>query len=50
MSEDPLDLSVDLCTVQLYGEGTIGTTWPWIHLHSHLSLVECLDSAADKGA
>jgi hypothetical protein len=47
--KDPPNLGVDLRTVQLCGEGTIGTTWPQIHPHSHLLLAEWLDAAADKG-
>jgi hypothetical protein len=42
-------MGVDIHTVQLYGEETIRTTWPWIYPHSHLSLVEWLGVAADKG-
>jgi hypothetical protein len=26
----------------------MGTTWPWIHPHSYVSLVEWFDLAADK--
>jgi hypothetical protein len=49
MSNDPSDLSVDLRIVQLYGEGTVGTTWSRVHPHGHLSLVEWLDTVVDKG-
>jgi hypothetical protein len=49
MSKDPPDPGVDLHTVQLCREGTIGTTWPWIHPHSLIPLAEWLDTVADKG-
>jgi hypothetical protein len=49
MSKDPSDLGVDPHTVLLYREGTIGTTWPQIHPHGHLSPVVWLDAAVDKG-
>jgi hypothetical protein len=49
MSKDPSDSSVDLHIFQLYGEGTVGTTWPWIHPHGHSSLMELLDPTAKKG-
>jgi hypothetical protein len=48
MSKDPSDPGVDLHAVQLYGEGTTGTTWPRIHPHGHLSPAEWLDATADK--
>jgi hypothetical protein len=50
MSKDPPDPGVDLHTIQLCEEGMIGTTWPRIHPHSHLSLAEWLDVTADKGS
>jgi hypothetical protein len=49
MSMAPQDPGVDLCIVQLRGEGTIETTWPRIPPHSHLSLAEWLEAMADKG-
>jgi hypothetical protein len=49
MSRNPPNLGVDLRIIQLYGEGTNGTTWPWIHPHSHFSLMESLNVVADKG-
>jgi hypothetical protein len=49
MSENPLDPGVDLRITQLYGEGTIVTTWPRVHPHSHLSLAEWFNEVADKG-
>jgi hypothetical protein len=49
MSKDPPDSGVDLRIVQLYVEWMIEITWPRIHPHSYLSLVEWLDAAADKG-
>jgi hypothetical protein len=49
MSKNPSDPSVDLCIAQLCKEGMIGTTWPQIHPHSHFSLMEWLNVAADKG-
>jgi hypothetical protein len=49
MSKNPLDLGVDLCIAQLYGEGTTGTIWPWIHPFGHLSPMKELDPVAEKG-
>jgi hypothetical protein len=49
MSMDPSDPSVDLRIIQLCGEGTIETTWPQIHPHSHLSLAEWLDAMVENG-
>jgi hypothetical protein len=44
-----MDVGVDLCIIQLCGEGMIETTWHCIHPHSHLSLAKWLDAAANKG-
>jgi hypothetical protein len=49
MNRDPSDLGVDLRTVQLSGEGTVGVAQPRIHPHRHFSAVEWLDAEADKG-
>jgi hypothetical protein len=49
MNKDPWNQGVDLCITQLYREGKIGTTWPWVHPHDHLSLMERLDAAVKKG-
>jgi hypothetical protein len=49
MSKNPSDPGVDLPITQLYGEGTVGTTWPQIHPHGHSSLTERLDLTAKKG-
>jgi hypothetical protein len=48
MNKDPSDEGVDLHTVQLFGEGTVGTACPRIHSHSHFLLVEWLDAVTDK--
>jgi hypothetical protein len=49
MSKNLQDLGVVLRIVQLHREGMIGTTWPRIDPHSHSSLMEWLNTAADKG-
>jgi hypothetical protein len=50
MSKDPSDSGVDLRIAQLYREeGTVGTTWPQIHLYGHSSLTEWLDPRGKKG-
>jgi hypothetical protein len=49
MGKNPPDLGVDLRIAQLREEGTIGTTWTQIHPHSHSSLMEWLNTTADKG-
>jgi hypothetical protein len=49
ISKKPPNPCVDLRITQLYEEGTIGTTWPWIHPHSHFSLTERFNEVADKG-
>jgi hypothetical protein len=49
MIKDPSDPGVDLHVTQLYGEGTIRTTWPWIHSYGHSLLTEQLDPIAEKG-
>jgi hypothetical protein len=49
MSKDPVDTGVDLHIVQLLRVGTVGTTWPCIHPHGHLPLVERLNPVAEKG-
>jgi hypothetical protein len=49
MDKNPSDPSIDLCIIQLYGEGTVGSTWPWIHPHCDLPSSEWLDVAADEG-
>jgi hypothetical protein len=46
MSKDPSDLGVDLCIAQLFKEGTVKTTCPWMHPYGHFSLMERLDSVA----
>jgi hypothetical protein len=49
MDKNPLVLGVDLYIVQLYGEGTIGATWPRICPHCHLPSSKWLDMATDEG-
>jgi hypothetical protein len=49
MSMDPPVLGVDLCIVELYDEGMIGTSCPRIQPQSHLSLAEWLDMVTHKG-
>jgi hypothetical protein len=49
MSKNPPDLGVDLNIAQLCEEGTVMTTWPQIHTHSHFSLMEWLNVASEKG-
>jgi hypothetical protein len=49
MEKDPSDLGIDLCIVQLGGEGAVGTTCPRIHPHCHLPSPEQLDVVADEG-
>jgi hypothetical protein len=49
MSKDPSDPGIDHRIAQLYGEGTVGTTWPQIQPHGHSSPMEHLDLAAEKG-
>jgi hypothetical protein len=49
MSKDPSDPGVALRITELCGEGTIGTTWPQIHLHGHFSMVEQLDPVTERG-
>jgi hypothetical protein len=46
---DPVDLGVDLRIAQLIGKGTIGTTWPRIHRHGRLPLMDWLNPAAEQG-
>jgi hypothetical protein len=49
MRKDTMNPSVDLRITQLHGEGTVGATWPWIHPHGNLILMEQLNLAAEKG-
>jgi hypothetical protein len=49
MSKDPSDPGVDLRIAQLYGEGMVGTAWPWIHPYGHSSLTKRLVPVAEKG-
>jgi hypothetical protein len=44
-----MDSGVDLCIVKHFREGTVGATWPRIHLHGSFPLTECLNPAAEKG-
>jgi hypothetical protein len=46
---DSSDLGVDLCIVNLGGEGAVGTTLPEIHPHCHLPSPEWLDAVANQG-
>jgi hypothetical protein len=48
VSKDHVDPGVDLCIVQLIGEGTLGTTWPRIPPHGSHLLIERLYPVAEK--
>jgi hypothetical protein len=44
-----LDPGVDLHIGQLFREGMVRTSWPWVHPYGHLLLVKQLNSVAEKG-
>jgi hypothetical protein len=48
--KDPLNLSIDLCIVQLNRQGTVETTGPQIHSHGHHPLPELLNVVTYKGS
>jgi hypothetical protein len=49
MSMDPVNMGADLPITQLFRKGMVGATWPRIHPHGHLPLMERLNLAAKKG-
>jgi hypothetical protein len=49
MSKDLTGPSVELHIAQLHGEGTVRTTWPWIHPHGSHPLTKRLNLAVEKG-
>jgi hypothetical protein len=49
MSKDNMVPGVDLRITQLLREGTSGTTWPRIHPHGRLPLMERGNPVAKKG-
>jgi hypothetical protein len=50
MSRDPVDPGVDLCIIQFLEEGTVETTWPWVHPHGCRLLMERMNPVAEKGS
>jgi hypothetical protein len=49
MNNNPSDLGVDPCIIQLGEEGTVKATWPQVCPHRHIPSSEWLDAAANEG-
>jgi hypothetical protein len=47
--EDPPDLGVNLCIVQLGGERTVGAIGPRVHPHHRRPTPEFLNAVTDEG-